>query len=132
MTVQNKSQMISSLKRQIELEMITYNLLKVQKEIHQCSDAKTVDLKLTQLAKNYSLEYRTDQYLRYEKHYNQIKSKYKRDKEFLASVMNSLQGPHKMSGTGGVQVLRQYNQDVRLMRENDEMLRRYEGLLKQA
>lgn len=40
--------------------MITYNLLKVQKEIHQCSDAKTVDLKLTQLAKNYSLEYRTD------------------------------------------------------------------------
>lgn len=46
--------------------------------------------------------------------------------------MNSLQGPHKMSGTGGVQVLRQYNQDVRLMRENDEMLRRYEGLLKQA
>ena len=46
--------------------------------------------------------------------------------------MSSLQGPQKVSGTGGVQVLRQYNQDVRTMRDNEEMLRKVEGLLRRA
>ena len=42
MAVENKSQMITSLRRQIELERVTYDLMKLQKEIGQCPDAATV------------------------------------------------------------------------------------------
>lgn len=61
-----------------------------------------------------------------------MKNKYKKDKDYLASVMNSLQTTYKGSGIGGAAVLKQYNQDVRVMRENDERLKKYELLLKKA
>ena len=45
-----------------------------------------------------------------------MKAKCKKDKEFLASIMNSLQATNKHTGIGGMAVLKQYNQDVRIMR----------------
>jgi hypothetical protein len=45
-----------------------------------------------------------------------LKAKCKKDKEFLASVMTSLQGTNKHTGIGGMAILKQYNQDVRAMR----------------
>jgi hypothetical protein len=46
--------------------------------------------------------------------------------------MNSLQDRHKGTGVGSAALLKQYNEDVRLMRENEEMLRKFELLLKKA
>lgn len=89
-------------------------------------------MKLMKLAKSHDLEYRTEEYLRYEAQYKEIKNKYRKDKDFLTSVMNSLQSSYKGAGVGGAAVLKQYNQDVRVMRENDEMLKKYEILLKKA
>ena len=45
-----------------------------------------------------------------------MKKKYKKDKEFLASVMHSLQDYHKGTTISSAAVLRQYNEDVRIMR----------------
>jgi hypothetical protein len=46
--------------------------------------------------------------------------------------MSSLQNYKGPGGIGSQAILKQYNQDVRMMRENDEMLRRIESLLKKA
>jgi hypothetical protein len=76
------------------------------------------------MAKKYELEYRSDEYLKHEKHFNQLKDKCRRDKQYLNEVMRSLQDYHR--GTGSqAGVLRQYNQDVRTVRENEDMLRRF-------
>jgi hypothetical protein len=48
-----------------------------------------------------------------------MKNKYKKDKDFLASAMNSLQNYNRGTAIGSSAVLKQYNQDVRIMREND-------------
>lgn len=116
MMIENKTMMISSLKRQQHLENITLELLKLQAEIYRCRDEHEVDQRLIKMAKQHGLEYRTEKYLKYEQLYNELKQKYKKDKEFLASVMNSLQNYKGSSGIGSQAMLKQYNQDVRAMR----------------
>ena len=108
--------MISSLKRQQQLESITLDLLKLQGEIYRCRDEHEIDQKLIKMAKEHGLEYRTEKYLKYEQLYKELKEKYKKDKEFLASVMTSLQSYKGGNGIGSQAMLKQYNQDVRAMR----------------
>ena len=87
---------------------------------------------MTKLAQKYGLEYRTDEYLKEEGIYNQMKAKCRKDKEYLSVVMQKLQEFRPGASSGNAALLRQYNEDVRLMRTNEEMLKKYEYLLKKA
>lgn len=46
--------------------------------------------------------------------------------------MGSLQNHKGPNGIGSQAILKQYNQDVRIMRDNEEMLRKMDSLLRRA
>ncbi len=130
--MENKQLMLASLQKQIELEKITYSLLKVQAQLGRCSGEEAVELALHKLAEEHSLEYRSDRFLAAEKQYLAVKARFRKDKEFLASVMTSLQQPHRTRGVGGAALLKQYNNDVRAMRQNEDRLLEMEATLRLA
>ena len=66
-----------------------------------------------------------------------MKSKYRGDKQLLGSLMAQLQtrSGHnpRFDGSNSTSLLtKQYNKDVRITKENEEMLSQYELLLKKA
>lgn len=80
MSLENKQQLVVALGRQRQLENITYDLLKLQQSLAQCGTAQAIDHTLMQLAKQYQLQYRTQQYLQHEQQYKALKDKYQQDK----------------------------------------------------
>ena len=86
------------------------------------------------ISKKYELQYRPERYVKYENIYKEFRDKYRKDKQLLVSVMNSLQSSkvYTPGGVGSATILKQYNQDVRLMRQNEQSLRKIEILLKKA
>ncbi len=73
--------------------------------------------------------YKSDEFLRHEKQFNEMKQKYKADKQLLASMMGQLQNSsylnfyerHHQSGGASAtsSLVKQYNKDVRVMRTNE-------------
>ena len=84
------------------------------------------------MSQEYQVEYKTERYQKVARQVKEFKEKYRKDKEFLASVMATLQQPQKTRGVGGAALLKQYNQDVRIMRKNEDTLRISEALLRRA
>lgn len=80
MSLENKQQLVVALGRQRQLENITYDLLKLQQSLAQCDTSQAIDHALMQLAKQYQLQYRTQQYLEHEQQYKALKNKYQQDK----------------------------------------------------
>lgn len=88
----------------------------------------------------YNIVYKPESFLKHEQRFNGLKQKYKADKQLLASMMAQLQNSSYMnlydrhqggtSSTSGLVKL--YNKDVRTMRENEDMLNRYEMVLRRA
>ena len=72
--------------------------------------------------------YKPEEFLNHEKIFNQLKQKYKADKQLLASMMGQLQNANYLNSydrqlSSGASVasslVKQYNQDVRIMRKNE-------------
>ena len=88
--------------------------------------------------------YKPEEFVKHEKRFNELKQKYKADKQLLASMMGQLQntsylnfydrgGYPSTSGASVTSVLvKQYNSDVRIMRKNEERLAKYEVTLRKA
>ena len=55
MQLENRQEMLGSLKRQAELERVSYNLLKLQNELAQCRDGNELDEKLMAMARKYEM-----------------------------------------------------------------------------
>ncbi|CAM6001671.1 unnamed protein product [Sphagnum balticum] len=93
-----------------------YEELKSKSQLAGCKDEIALDRLLLELGKKYRLEYRSSDYMVEEEKYGRLRGMYRKDKDLLASLMTSLQGRQRGDGLGKVELLRQYNQDVRTMR----------------
>ena len=111
--------------------------------------ASNMDAELKKLVVDLNIIYKPDQFLRHEKRYNELKQKYRADKQLLGSMMSQLQNSafvpfynkrknnlydesaHGRTSTTAI-LTKQYNKDVRIMRKNEEMLNKYELTLRKA
>lgn len=99
--------------------------------------ASNMDAELKKLVVELNIIYKPDQFLRHEKRFNELKQKYRADKQLLGSMMSQLQNSafvpfynnrrsnnsydESMQGrTSTTAILtKQYNKDVRIMRKNE-------------